>query len=84
MHGGWRCGQTKALGKGNRGLLPGDAVNLIPAPRNDEELHAYLEGRAAVRSEQDFAIQMVEGGYVVVRGGEYGLPPGRLAADRGR
>lgn len=71
VHGGWQCGQAKGLGKGMRQLLPGDRVQLIPAPMDDEAYEAYVRGRARARPEQDFLMAMSEGGYLTIRDGVY-------------
>jgi hypothetical protein len=67
VHGGWQCGQTRALGKRTRHLLPGDSVELIPAPMTDAEFELYAKGQAHVRPERAFLLAMWEGGYVTVR-----------------
>jgi hypothetical protein len=71
VHGGWRCGQTKALGKGMRHLLPGDSVELIPAPMDDPMYAAYVKGQAHVRPVRDYVVAMSEGGFVIVRDGVF-------------
>jgi hypothetical protein len=48
VHGGWQCGQTNALGKRRRTLLPGDSVGLIPAPMNDVEYALSVKGQSLV------------------------------------
>lgn len=69
VHAGDRCGQTKALGKNQRGLVPGDAVQLFPAPMDDAEFQAWLADELPARPERDFAVQMYEGGAVIVADG---------------
>ena len=69
VHGGWQCGQVKGLGKGMRELLPGDSVELIPAPMDQVEYEAFVRGEARARPERDFLLAMCEGGYVTVRDG---------------
>jgi hypothetical protein len=69
VHGGWRCGQTKALGRGLGCVLPGDQVEVIPAPMDAEEYEAYLNGEIQARPERDFLVAMWQGGYLVVRDG---------------
>ena len=71
MHGGWRCGQTKALGRRSRHLLPGDRVDLEPVPMDEAEYEAYLRGEVRVRPERDFLVAMPEGGYLTVRSGTF-------------
>lgn len=69
VHGGDRCGQIKAFGKNNSGLVAGDEVQLIPAPMDDAQFQAWLDGTLPARPERDFAVQMYEGGAVVVTNG---------------
>lgn len=71
VHGGWQCGQTKGLGKGLRRLLPGDSVELIPAPMDEAAYELYVKGQAHVRPERDFLLAMSEGGYITVRDGSF-------------
>ena len=69
VHGGWQCGQTKALGKRMRNVLPGDSVELIPAPMDDDVYALYVKGQAQIRPERDFLLAMFERGYITVRDG---------------
>lgn len=69
VHAGERCGQTKAFGKNQRGLVAGDPVQLFPAPMDDTQFQAWLEHTLPARPERDFAVQMYEGGAVVVTDG---------------
>jgi hypothetical protein len=44
VHTGDRCGQTKALGKFLRHLVPGSRAQVFPAPANEEEFEVWLAG----------------------------------------
>lgn len=59
----------QGVGKRNGNLVPGDAVELVPAPMNEQEYKAYLSGTLPARPERDFAVGMPEGGFLVLRDG---------------
>jgi uncharacterized cupin superfamily protein len=44
VHTGDRCGQTKALGKFLRNLVPGSRAQVFPAPLTEEDFEVWLEG----------------------------------------
>lgn len=67
VHGGWQCGQTKALGKHMRHLAPGFGVELISVPMDDVMHELYVKDQARVCPERDFLVAMSEGGYLTVR-----------------
>lgn len=69
VHGGDRCGQTKALGKRMRNLVVGDAVEVVPAPMDEQQYEVFLDGQTPARHERDFLVAMTEGGYLLVAGG---------------
>lgn len=68
VHGGWRCGQSKAFGKMGRKLVPGDAVQLVHAPMTQEELESFYEALVA-QPERDFMVDSGDGGALIVRDG---------------
>jgi hypothetical protein len=69
VHGGDRCGQTKALGKRMRDLVVGDPVEVVPAPMDEAQYEDFLDRKLVARPERNFLVAMPEGGYLLVKDG---------------
>lgn len=58
VHTGYRCGQVKALGKGFRRLVPGQAVILQPCVMTSEQHDQFGPEMPARPEVRDFDVQM--------------------------
>jgi hypothetical protein len=68
VHTGDRCGQTKALGKFLRHLVPGSRAQVFPAPLNEEEFEVWLAGDTEPVADTA-QVSMPAGGFLTITEG---------------